>query len=77
MVLLQEKGLSYSASAIGGIIRKPKVRGVLEEPVSNQILARKKRPCVTNVLDEYILCLTSSKIYVIVRINPLLGGLPE
>jgi len=43
LVLLQEKGLSCSASAIGGIIRNPKVRGVLKEPVSNQILARKKR----------------------------------
>ena len=52
MVLLQEKGLSCSASVIGGVMRKPKVRGILKEPVSNQILAREKRSCVTNVLDN-------------------------
>jgi transposase InsO family protein len=43
VVLLQEKGLSCSASTIGRIIRKLKERGVLKEPVPNHISARKRQ----------------------------------
>lgn len=43
VILLEEKGFSCSASTVGRIIRKLKERGVLKEPVSNHISARKRQ----------------------------------
>jgi transposase InsO family protein len=43
VVLLRGKGLSCSASTAGRIIRKLKERGVLREPVSNHVSARKRQ----------------------------------
>ena len=43
VVLLREKGFSCSVSTVGRIIRRLKKRGVLKEPVSNHISARKRR----------------------------------
>jgi len=43
ILLLEEKGFSCSASTVGRIIRKLKERGVLKEPVSNHISARKRQ----------------------------------
>jgi len=42
-VLLREKGVSCSVSTVGRIIRRLKERGVLKEPVSNHISARKRQ----------------------------------
>ena len=42
-VLLEEKGVSCSASTVGRIIRRLRERGVLKEPVPNQISARKRQ----------------------------------
>ncbi len=42
-VLLEEKGFSCSASTVGRIIHRLKERGVLKEPVSNHISARKRQ----------------------------------
>ncbi len=42
VVLLGEKGVSCCASTVGRIIRKLKERGVLREPVSNHVSARKR-----------------------------------
>ena len=39
--LLKEKGNQVSASMVGRIIRRLKERGVLKEPISNHISARK------------------------------------
>ncbi len=41
VVLLREKGVSCCASTVGRIIGKLKERGVLREPVSNHVSARK------------------------------------
>ena len=43
VVLLREKGVSCCASTVGRIIRKLKERGVLREPVSNHVSARKRQ----------------------------------
>ena len=43
MVLLREKGFSYSASTVGRIIDKLKEHGVLKEPVPNHISVRKRQ----------------------------------
>jgi len=43
VVLLREKGFSCSASTVGRIIGKLKKRGVLKEPVPNNISARKRQ----------------------------------
>ena len=43
MVLLREKGISCSASTVGRIIGKLKERGVLREPVSHHVSARKRQ----------------------------------
>ena len=56
VVLLQEKGVSCSASTVGRIIRKLKERGVLREPVSNHVSARKRqrqRPWISGHCPEY------------------------
>ena len=42
VVLLREKGVSCSASMVGRIMRRLKERGILREPVSNQVSARKR-----------------------------------
>ena len=42
-VLLREKGVSCSVSTVGRIIRRLKERGVLKEPLSNHISARKRQ----------------------------------
>ena len=42
VVLLGEQGFNCSASTVGRIIRKLKERGVLREPISNHISARKR-----------------------------------
>ena len=42
-VLLEERGFSCSASTVGRIIRRLKERGVLKEPVTNHISARKRQ----------------------------------
>ena len=43
VVLLHDEGFTCSASTVGRIIRKLKERGVLREPVSNHVSARKRR----------------------------------
>ena len=43
VVLLREKGVSCSASTVGRIIHRLKERGILKEPVSNHISARKRQ----------------------------------
>ncbi len=43
VVLLQDKGVSCSASMVGRIIHRLKERGVLKEPVPNHISARKRQ----------------------------------
>ncbi len=43
VVLLREKGVNYSTSMVGRIIRRLKDRGVLREPIRNHII----RPWVT------------------------------
>ena len=43
MVLLQDKGVSCSASMAGRIIHRLKERGILKEPVPNHISARKRQ----------------------------------
>jgi len=42
-VLLEQKGVSCSASTVGRIIRRLKERGVLKEPMPNHISARKRQ----------------------------------
>jgi len=43
VVLLREKGVSCSASMVGRILHRLKERGILKEPVSNHISARKRQ----------------------------------
>lgn len=43
VVLLHREGFDCSASMAGRILRKLKERGALKEPVSNHMLARKRR----------------------------------
>ena len=43
VVLLHREGFNCSASMVGRILRKLKERGVLKEPVSNHISAKKRR----------------------------------
>ncbi|MBN2186328.1 MAG: hypothetical protein JW732_02625 [Dehalococcoidia bacterium] len=43
MILLRREGLNCSISAVGRILHKLKERGVLQEPVSNHISARKRQ----------------------------------
>ncbi len=43
VVLLRDKGISGSASTVGRIIDRLKERGVLREPVSNHVSARKRQ----------------------------------
>ena len=56
-VLLHHEGFDCSASMVGRILRKLKERGVLKEPVSNYISARKrqlKRPYAIRKPKEYL-----------------------
>jgi transposase InsO family protein len=43
VVLLKEQGFNCSASTVGRILRRLKERGVLREPIPNQISARKRQ----------------------------------
>jgi transposase InsO family protein len=57
VVLLHREGFDCSASMVGRILRKLKQRGVLKEPVSNHISARKRRwqrPYAVRKPKEYI-----------------------
>lgn len=57
VVLLRRDGLSCSASTVGRIVHRLKERGVLREPVSNHISARKRqrqRPYAVRKPKEYI-----------------------
>jgi len=57
VVLLREKGVSFSASTVGRIIHILKERGVLKEPVPNHISARKRqrqRPYAVRKPKEYV-----------------------
>ena len=57
VVLLHREGFDCSASMVGRILRKLKQRGVLKEPVSNHISARKRqrqRPYAIRRPKEYI-----------------------
>jgi len=56
VVLVREKGFSCSTSMVGRILRRLKDRGVLREPISNHISARKrqrKRPYAIRKPKEY------------------------
>ena len=43
VVLLQDEGISCSASTVGRIMRRLKERGVLKEPMPNHVSARKRQ----------------------------------
>ncbi len=56
VVLLRDEGTSCSASTIGRIIRRLKDRGILKEPILNQVSARKRqrqRPYAIRKPKEY------------------------
>jgi len=57
VVLLQREGFDCSASMVGRILHKLKERGVLREPMSNRISARKRqwqRPYAIRKPKEYV-----------------------
>ena len=57
MILLREEGWPVSTSMVGRIMRYLKDRGVLQEPVSNHISARKRsreRPYATRKPKDYL-----------------------
>ena len=57
VVLLHREGFDCSASMVGRILRKLKQRGVLKEPVSNHISAKKRRwqrPYAVRKPKEYV-----------------------
>jgi len=57
VILLKRKGFDCSDSTVGRILHKLKERGVLREPVSNHISARKrqlKRPYATRKPKDYM-----------------------
>jgi len=57
VILLQREGLACSASTVGRILKKLKERGVLKEPVSNHISARKsqrQRPYAVRKPKDYV-----------------------
>jgi len=57
VVLVREEGYEVSTSMVGRIIRRLKDRGVLKEPISNHISARKrehKRPYAIRKPKDYI-----------------------
>jgi len=56
VILLRREGLDCSASTVGRIIHRLKERGVLQEPASNHVLARKRqwqRPYAVRKPKEY------------------------
>lgn len=57
VILLRREGLDCSASTVGRILHRLKERGVLQEPVSNHISARKRqwqRPYAVRKPKEYV-----------------------
>jgi len=57
VVLLEEKGVSCSASTVGRVIRRLRERGILKEPLPNHISARKRqwqRPYAIRKPKEYV-----------------------
>ncbi len=73
MVLLREKGVSGSASAVGRLIGKLKERGVLREPVSNHVSALKRprrRPYAIRKPKDYRISLVGDLVQ-LVNLNQL------
>ncbi len=79
VVLLREKGVSCSASTVGRIIGKLKERGVLREPVSNYVSARKRqrqRPYAIRKPKDYGISLVGDLVQLdTLDIRPLPGVL--
>jgi len=79
VVLLREEGFSCSASTVGRIIRRLKERGVLKEPVSNHISARKRqrqRPYAVRKPKEYGISLVGDLVQLdTLDVRPLPGVL--
>jgi hypothetical protein len=76
-VLLREEGYQVSVSVVGRIIRRPKDRGVLKEPVNNHVSAHKrgvKRPYAVRKPKEYQVTRPGDLIQLdILDIRPLPG----
>jgi transposase InsO family protein len=79
VVLLRGKGVSCSASTVGRIIGKLKERGVLREPVSNYVSARKRqrqRPYAIRKPKDYGISLVGDLVQLdTLDIRPLPGVL--
>ena len=57
VILLRREGFKCSASTVGGMLKKPKERGVLKEPLPNHISARKshrERPYAVGKPKDYL-----------------------